>query len=70
VLERTEDGGLELCMNVGSTAEVRNWILSFGSNALVLEPESLREEIAQELRAACANYSSDENDPGNGESSP
>jgi len=78
VLERTEDGSLELCMNVGSTAEVRNWILSFGANARVLEPESLREEIAQELRAACTNYSTrykttengEKTGPQNGEPSP
>lgn len=55
-LEKTDDGHLLLFMEVGSTAEVRNWILSFGSNALVLEPDSLREEIARELKAACANY--------------
>ena len=29
--------------------EIKSWVLSFGGSALVLEPESLRDEIAREL---------------------
>ncbi|HVP31317.1 MAG TPA: WYL domain-containing protein [Myxococcota bacterium] len=49
-------GALELEMEVGGTAELRSWVLSFGSGALVLEPETLRDEVVRELRAAVARY--------------
>jgi len=62
-LQPNDDGSLDLWLEVGSTAELRQWILGFGANALVLEPESLREEIAQELRAASANYSAKKQAP-------
>ncbi len=50
------DGSVELQMQVGGTAELRSWILSFGSGAEVLEPESLRSEVAAELSAATRRY--------------
>jgi predicted DNA-binding transcriptional regulator YafY len=55
-LEPAEGGGLELTMHVGGTAELRAWILSFGSGAEVLEPASLRGEVVRELEAAAARY--------------
>jgi predicted DNA-binding transcriptional regulator YafY len=54
--ERRADKSLELTMEVGGTAEVRSWVLSFGSGAEVLAPLSLREEVAKELREASARY--------------
>jgi predicted DNA-binding transcriptional regulator YafY len=36
--------------------EVARWVLSFGSGAKVLEPASLREKVAAELRAGAGNY--------------
>jgi predicted DNA-binding transcriptional regulator YafY len=50
------DGGCRLSMVVGSTTEVRSWVLSFGDTARVVEPASLRAEIARELRSAAAMY--------------
>jgi proteasome accessory factor B len=47
---------LELAMEVGGAAEVRSWVLSFGSGAEVLEPEALREEVRAELAKAAARY--------------
>jgi predicted DNA-binding transcriptional regulator YafY len=38
-------------------AQVRSWVLGFGSSARVLEPRDLAEEIAAELRRAAARYS-------------
>jgi len=55
-LERRPDGTLELTMDVGSTADLRTWVLSFGSGAEVLEPESLRREVAAELQRAAKRY--------------
>ena len=49
-------GGLLLAMQVGGTAELRAWILSFGAGAEVLEPASLRDEVVRELAGAAARY--------------
>ena len=49
-------GGLVLSMDVKGTAELKGWILEWGSNAEVLEPESLRQEVAAELERAVARY--------------
>jgi predicted DNA-binding transcriptional regulator YafY len=50
-------GQLELTMEVGDTADLRAWILSFGAGAEVIEPPELRQALAQELRDASARYS-------------
>ena len=51
------DGGTELVMEAGGTPEIRNWVLSFGAGAEVLEPQSLRDEVAAQLAAASGLYS-------------
>ena len=35
---------------------MKSWIMGLGRKALVLEPERLRLEIAEELQALLANY--------------
>ncbi len=55
-LEPLPDGTLELRMEVGDTNELRSWVLSFGSGAEVIEPESLREKVRRELEAATVRY--------------
>jgi len=55
-LARRRGGVLELTMEVGGAAEVRSWVLSFGSGAEVLEPASLRNDVRQELERAAARY--------------
>ena len=55
-LERHGDGSVELRMEVGETTELRNWVLSFGGGAEVLEPESLRTEVVLELERALTRY--------------
>ncbi len=55
-LEALPDGGLELRMEVGGTAELCNWVLSFGSGAEVLEPPSLREAVRREIEASASRY--------------
>jgi predicted DNA-binding transcriptional regulator YafY len=57
-LDDTDDGGVLLTMEVGGTAELVSWILSFGPGAEVLEPASLREEVANALAGALAAYRS------------
>jgi predicted DNA-binding transcriptional regulator YafY len=55
-LERAPGGALELTMDVGGAADVRTWVLSFGAGAEVLEPASLRDDVARELAKAAARY--------------
>jgi len=55
-LVRLPDGRLELAMQVGGGSELRSWILSFGPEAEVLEPASLRAEVVRELERALARY--------------
>ncbi|MCZ6463961.1 MAG: WYL domain-containing protein [Proteobacteria bacterium] len=55
-LEAHPDGGIELRMEVGGITEVMNWVLSFGGGAEVLEPASLRDAVAAELRKGAARY--------------
>ena len=56
-------GSVELSMEVGGTEELRSWILSFGSGAEVLEPESLRAEVLREIQASLARYGSSRRSP-------
>ena len=44
-----EDGSLVYEAEVAGTQEIMFWIMSWGSHALVLEPESLREQIRTEI---------------------
>ncbi|AFM23517.1 helix-turn-helix transcriptional regulator [Desulfomonile tiedjei] len=50
------DGGAEIFLNVPINYEIISWILGFGSAARVIEPDSLKNRIRDELRAAAANY--------------
>ncbi len=48
-IEEREDGSLVLRMKTTGLVEVKNWVLQFGSNARVLEPESLCEDCVAEI---------------------
>jgi predicted DNA-binding transcriptional regulator YafY len=50
------DGSLTERYRLSNTVEIKSWILGFGANAIVLEPESLREEIAAELEQMLKAY--------------
>jgi proteasome accessory factor B len=50
-------GGIELTMDVAGTAEVPSWVLGFGDKAELLEPSSLREQLAAQLSVAAKRYS-------------
>lgn len=56
VLEELPDGVLRMTLTVGGLGEIKRWVMSLGSHAWVVEPESLRAEIALELEAAAAKY--------------
>lgn len=48
-IENQADGSLIITFRVSSWREVKQWVLSYGHHAQVLEPKSLREEVAREI---------------------
>ena len=58
-LETQEDGSLLFEANVAGSEEIKYWILGWGANARVLEPEFLKEEICVQAAATLASYSKD-----------
>jgi predicted DNA-binding transcriptional regulator YafY len=50
-IEELPDGSLLLNLKVADSLELRRFVLSFGAEAEVLEPESLRREIREEAQA-------------------
>jgi len=50
------DGGVLAEFRVSGTEEIKGWVLSFGAKAVVVEPESLRRQIACELQTLAAAY--------------
>ncbi len=55
-LETLPGGGLEMHMTIASTVELLPWVLGWGSHCEVIAPESLRAEVAAELRRAAERY--------------
>jgi proteasome accessory factor B len=53
---RNVESGIILTMKVAPSAEVVTWVLGFGDQATVLEPSTLRNDVAAELRRAAARY--------------
>jgi predicted DNA-binding transcriptional regulator YafY len=50
------DGSLTVEFRLSGTVEIKSWILSFGRDAEVLEPKSLRQDLAAELQATLESY--------------
>lgn len=55
-LEILEDGSVLFNLYVDETGELKNWVIGFGRNAELIEPQQLREEIKQELAEMCKKY--------------
>lgn len=55
VVEIDEDT-IELSFTASGSEEIASWILSWGSDARVLEPESLAEKVKKELAGALEGY--------------
>ncbi len=49
-------GDIEITMQVALTVELTSWILGFGGDVEVLEPEQLRHQVAARLQRALARY--------------
>ena len=55
-IEELPSGELILRLRVGGLGEVKRWVMGYGSHAQVLEPESLRHEIKDEIEKMKKNY--------------
>ena len=55
-IEEIPDGSLVVTFHIAGTAEILRWLLSFGAEVEVLEPESLREQILKESKRIAAQY--------------
>ncbi len=55
-VEDQADGGIVLSFTAAGRMEIKRWALSFGKEALVLEPLSLARETAAEAEALAATY--------------
>jgi predicted DNA-binding transcriptional regulator YafY len=51
-----KDGSLVFEADAAGTEEIKFWVMSWGSKALFLEPESLREEIKAESESLLGKY--------------
>ena len=56
VLTQERDGSLLARFTLSTTVEIKSWVLGFGGNAVVIEPEELRAEIARELEQMIQAY--------------
>jgi predicted DNA-binding transcriptional regulator YafY len=59
VFKKDKDGSLLMTMEVGGLREVMSWVLGFGREAEVLEPEHLRRAVAEELTCTVEKYVSE-----------
>jgi len=55
--KKNGDGSLELSFRIAGLDEIKRWVLSFGPEAVVLEPENLKEMVRKDLSKNFAQYS-------------
>ena len=55
-VEEHANGSLTLVFRTGALAEVRRWVMSYGNHAEVMDPASLRAEVAAEAAAMVQRY--------------
>ena len=55
--KKNGDGRLELTFQVAGLVEIKRWVLSFGPEAVVLEPLKLKEVVRKDLSRNLAQYS-------------
>jgi predicted DNA-binding transcriptional regulator YafY len=58
-IHNQKDGSIIFEAEVAGTDEIKFWVMNWGSQAEVLEPEKLREEIRAEAEAMLVHYSRD-----------
>lgn len=55
-IENLQDGSVLFSVYINETDEIKKWIMSFGKNAEVIEPQQLREEIKEEIEEMYKKY--------------
>jgi predicted DNA-binding transcriptional regulator YafY len=55
-LSARADGSVVFEAEVAGTEEIKHWIMKWGGKAVVLAPQSLREEIRREAETMARNY--------------
>lgn len=55
-IEELQRGGLILRLKVGGLGEVKRWIMGYGMHAEVLQSESLRREIGEDVKKMAEIY--------------
>jgi predicted DNA-binding transcriptional regulator YafY len=55
-VEEQEDGAILLSIYLDDTDEIKKWIMGFGKDAEVIEPQKLREEIKSEIEQIYKKY--------------
>ena len=56
-ITKLPDGSLEITFRVAGLDEIKRWVLSFGPECQVLEPEKLRRLVQQDLHRNLAQHS-------------
>jgi predicted DNA-binding transcriptional regulator YafY len=56
-ITKLPDGGLDITFRVAGLDEIKRWVLSLGPEAVVLEPEKLKEMVRKDLSRNLAQYS-------------
>ena len=54
--ETLPDGRLQVTVRVGSTLEIRHWVLGWGGECEVVRPAELRRDIESEIRSMATTY--------------
>jgi predicted DNA-binding transcriptional regulator YafY len=52
-LEDQPDGSVIMCLQVSSLIEIRRWVLFWGADCRVLEPEELKQQVRQQAEVIC-----------------
>ncbi len=55
-IEDNPDGSITLRMKTSGWFDVKKWVMGFGSSAVVLKPEEMRDEIKEEMKAVLTCY--------------
>lgn len=58
-IDEQKDGSLILSMKTSGWWDVKRWVISYGSDAMVLEPEEMKNEIITELKSLVELYQKD-----------
>jgi predicted DNA-binding transcriptional regulator YafY len=61
-IQKLIDGGIEVSFRVAGLDEIKQWVLSLGPQAYVVEPVELREAVRRDMVEALGQYGSEQED--------